>query len=202
MRTYRCVLRCNASRCPSHACARWQVSNACHERCLACAVQALPTHVPLPNTFSKAELKELEEPKLARAARKRVASAKRRLSATVIPALEAALPDVDRSSQEWIGATSLDTYLWAVNLVGSRALTIQGRKYLVPFADMFNYAPHHQQRDADSGANFLKCDFMGRSLDTPCARACTKLMWTAMCNLSPPCVQVPPARRAHIRRRC
>ena len=116
----------------------------------------MPTHVPLPNTFTTAELKELEEPKVSRAARKRVAAAKSRLAAAVVPALEAALPGEDHTAPEWLSTTSLDTYLWAVNLVGSRALTIQGRKYLVPFADMFNYAPHHQHRDADSGANFLK----------------------------------------------
>lgn len=35
-----------------------------------------------------------------------------------------------------------ELYLWGIALVGSRALTIHGRKYLVPFADMFNYQPH------------------------------------------------------------
>lgn len=29
-----------------------------------------------------------------------------------------------------------------MTVVDSRALTIRGQKYLVPFADMFNYAPH------------------------------------------------------------
>lgn len=32
--------------------------------------------------------------------------------------------------------------MWAHSLVSSRALTLHGRKYLVPFADMFNYSPH------------------------------------------------------------
>ena len=35
-----------------------------------------------------------------------------------------------------------DWFIHGVTLVDSRALTIHGRKYLVPFADMFNYEPH------------------------------------------------------------
>ncbi len=33
-------------------------------------------------------------------------------------------------------------FAWAVTITSSRALTIRGDKYLVPFADMFNYEPH------------------------------------------------------------
>ncbi len=36
-------------------------------------------------------------------------------------------------AQEW--------YIHAITVLESRALTIQGRRYLVPYADMFNYAP-------------------------------------------------------------
>ena len=52
--------------------------------------------------------------------------------------------------------THINRYVWAAGLVGSRALTLHGRKYLVPLADMFNYQPHGESRNADSGANFLK----------------------------------------------
>ncbi|RLO04770.1 hypothetical protein DYB28_006573, partial [Aphanomyces astaci] len=37
---------------------------------------------------------------------------------------------------------SLDDYIWATSVLGSRALTIQGVRYLVPFADMFNGQSH------------------------------------------------------------
>ena len=47
-------------------------------------------------------------------------------------------------------------YAWAVAVVGSRALSMSGTKYLVPFADMFNYAPHHEEREANNGAEFLR----------------------------------------------
>jgi hypothetical protein len=42
--------------------------------------------------------------------------------------------DLARVLQTW--------FAWAVSIVNSRALTIRGEKYLVPFADMFNYSPH------------------------------------------------------------
>jgi hypothetical protein len=52
-----------------------------------------------------------------------------------------------------------------VSIVNSRALTIQGEKYLVPFADMFNYAPHK-----------VTCVWvamaMGAVFVRACARAC------------------------------
>lgn len=43
-----------------------------------------------------------------------------------------------------------------MSLVGSRALTLWGKKYMVPFADMYNYQPHAQTREADSGRHFLR----------------------------------------------
>jgi histone-lysine N-methyltransferase SETD3 len=54
-----------------------------------------------------------------------------------------------------------DWYIHAVTVVDSRALTIRGRKYLVPFADMFNYAPHAASRAADRGSHFLKYHVLG-----------------------------------------
>jgi histone-lysine N-methyltransferase SETD3 len=60
--------------------------------------------------------------------------------------------------------STLDWYKWACALVSSRALTMQGRRYLVPFSDMFNYEPQPQQqvRDHENGAHFL----MYHKLDT------------------------------------
>lgn len=33
-----------------------------------------------------------------------------------------------------------DKFMWATALVGSRALTLRGERFLVPFADVCNYA--------------------------------------------------------------
>lgn len=48
-------------------------------------------------------------------------------------------------------------FAWADSLIGSRALTM-GRegKFLVPLADMINYAPHPQARTRNYGKNFKK----------------------------------------------
>jgi hypothetical protein len=52
---------------------------------------------------------------------------------------------------------SLVSFLWAATLVDSRALTIRGEKFLVPFADMLNFspAPHAKDRKPDGGAAYL-----------------------------------------------
>lgn len=122
-------------------------------------IEALPTHVPLPNTFSKNELAMFEDKRFVRSVRKRQRNDARRLERVVVPALRQAFPAA--SGDRWEDATSLASYHWAFNLVGSRALTIRGRKYLVPFADMYNYEPHAEERAADSGANFLKYHRLG-----------------------------------------
>ena len=40
-------------------------------------------------------------------------------------------------------------------LVGSRALIMRGKRYLVPFADMFNFRPQKGDREHSQGQNFL-----------------------------------------------
>jgi hypothetical protein len=63
------------------------------------------------------------------------------------------------------GHDSLQSFVWAATLVDSRALTIKGEKFLVPFSDMLNYEPTPLEGDSSSsnkireradGANFLK----------------------------------------------
>ena len=50
---------------------------------------------------------------------------------------------------------SLQSFVWAATLVDSRALTIRGAKYLVPFADFLNFAPVPVP---DGGATRAKAD--------------------------------------------
>ena len=54
-------------------------------------------------------------------------------------------------------------FAWAVSIVNSRALTIQGEKYLVPFADMFNYAPHK-----------VTCVWVAMAMGAVFVRACAR----------------------------
>ena len=50
---------------------------------------------------------------------------------------------------------ALGMFLWAGSVVGSRAMTIRGNKYLVPVADFHNHLPHPEQRDGSNGERFL-----------------------------------------------
>ena len=75
------------------------------------------------------------------------------------------------------GHDSLQSFVWAATLVDSRALTIKGEKFLVPFSDMLNYEPtpppggggdanSGKIREKADGANFLKyhkLDFSSKS---------------------------------------
>ena len=45
---------------------------------------------------------------------------------------------------------SQENWMYWETIVGSRALIIKGRRYLVPFADMFNYKPQRGERRAHS----------------------------------------------------
>jgi hypothetical protein len=50
---------------------------------------------------------------------------------------------------------SFEDYLWGKTMLWSRAWTVAGKRYLVPVADMFNYAPLAEVRQANLGSNFL-----------------------------------------------
>ena len=72
------------------------------------------------------------------------------------------------------GVPDASAFAHAIALVDSRALTIQGRKYLVPFADMFNCEFDQTERDHESGANFLKYHILGKeTFDVRADRATT-----------------------------
>lgn len=47
-------------------------------------------------------------------------------------------------------------YLWARFLVNSRAFSLNGKRYLVPFADFFNGRGQQQTRAHDNGQHFLR----------------------------------------------
>lgn len=53
-------------------------------------------------------------------------------------------------------AASGPSVMWAQSIVESRALTIRGRKFLVPFADMANHEQHPEPRAQSDGDHFAK----------------------------------------------
>lgn len=110
----------------------------------------LPTSLVLPHMFSKDELKMIEDDMVASLAKKRRKKMKKRYKALKdrIDKVFVDIPNVEFAS--------FKSYLWADSMMGSRALSLKGFKYLVPLSDMFNYSPENDTREADSGANFLK----------------------------------------------
>ena len=114
-------------------------------------LSVLPKRVPLTMFFSDSELKALQSPKRVSEAKKRERQLKKRFK-NVQPQLGALFKDIPEDKK----LNKFEHYAWAVAIVGSRALSMMGTKYLVPFADMFNYAPHHEERAANNGAEFLR----------------------------------------------
>ena len=122
-----------------------------------CRLQILPEAVPLPYFFSENELKEIQiegEERQARGQRQRYTTAFDGLRELLVELVS----DLPVSAEEVTLVCCIvpllhsfllcsvfpalqDKFLWAASLVSSRALTIRGKKYLVPFADMFNYSP-------------------------------------------------------------
>ena len=124
-------------------------------------ISLLPPHVPVPATFSAAELGEVQDDfavKQARETRARIVA--RHAALKQSGTLGAVLA---KSTKKLLHA--VDAFLWADSIVNSRALTLAGKKYLVPFADMTNYAPHSgaASRRNDAGSSFLKYHRLGSS---------------------------------------
>ena len=120
-------------------------------------LKLLPSMVPIPASFSDEELAEIQVPAATGQARNTRRSVLKRHAALVKSGLLGALARgiAAAASKEMRTARA---FAWADAMVNSRALTIEGSKYLVPFADMTNYAPHSDAmtRKHDSGASFLK----------------------------------------------
>jgi len=117
-------------------------------------LDVLPAQVSSAWLFSEAALEALCDPALAES----LATHKARLVSEfeqvaqplIVKALATDGVNVDASE------VRLEDFLRGVALSESRALTISGTKYLVPFADMFNYHHHPSPRQSTNGDFFLK----------------------------------------------
>ena len=86
-------------------------------------LRVLPRTVPLTVFYSKAELKALQDPELARRATARRTELKRRYR-SLAPVVRLLFKDVKASQRR----TRFADYLWAKSVVGSRALSMHGAK--------------------------------------------------------------------------
>ncbi|KDO32531.1 hypothetical protein SPRG_03006 [Saprolegnia parasitica CBS 223.65] len=107
----------------------------------------LPTEIALPMDAPDDALIELQDPGLIQTIRARQAALRASFAS-----LESTLA---RFFAPFGALPTLELYTWAHAVLSSRALTISGRRLLVPFADMFNGKPHEVARAARGGAHFL-----------------------------------------------
>ncbi|ETV69324.1 hypothetical protein, variant 2 [Aphanomyces astaci] len=128
----------------------------------------LPSVIPSPMSFTKHQVAALHDEALIQL----IGDAKRSTTA----AFKALLRKLSAVLKKRKASLSLDDYIWATSVLGSRALTIQGVRYLVPFADMFNGQSHPSARLANNGARFLEFHQLSNHgdvrilADRPCAK--------------------------------
>ncbi|GBG29350.1 Histone-lysine N-methyltransferase setd3 [Hondaea fermentalgiana] len=72
----------------------------------------------------------------------------------LVKTLALALKEDNVPAEAHTDALSLNAFYWATAIVDSRAITISGQKYLVPFVDMFNYKAHMRPRQHANGDFF------------------------------------------------
>lgn len=110
-------------------------------------LDVLPEYVPNLNAFSRVELEELHEPSFADEVMQgwpRFSSQMRHFQ--------------QKAADIWpcdINKITMDEYLWASSIVDSRGFRFQGNVNLAPYSDMFNYFPHVEPRQYNSGNFFL-----------------------------------------------
>jgi len=110
-------------------------------------MNVLPSYVPNLLYFPAQSLAALQEPEFERNA----LEAQKQLlidHKTFLAAVQSFWP-------KELAQIGVDDYRWAASIVDSRGFRFRGKVFLVPFADMFNYAPHEKHREADSGEFFL-----------------------------------------------
>jgi histone-lysine N-methyltransferase SETD3 len=108
-------------------------------------IKVLPKYVPNASYFSRSALTALQQPELERD----VLESQERLVQMFPLFLQTIRPFLQNQ-------LTLDDYRWASSIVDSRGLRFKGKIFLVPLADMFNYAPHPSVRPANSGIFFLE----------------------------------------------
>jgi histone-lysine N-methyltransferase SETD3 len=135
-------------------------------------LNVLPKDVSLPCFFTDTELAALQDPQEAAKARetkKKYYDQYQSLKETSV--LEKVFSGTDEKLLKKYN--NLGMYMWASALVGSRALTMQGHRFLVPFSDMFNYQWEGVERAHDNGAHFLRTHKIGpKTFDISADRDC------------------------------
>eukprot|EP01029_Cantina_marsupialis_P016869 TRINITY_DN378267_c0_g1_i1.p1 TRINITY_DN378267_c0_g1~~TRINITY_DN378267_c0_g1_i1.p1 ORF type:complete len:841 (+),score=238.25 TRINITY_DN378267_c0_g1_i1:47-2569(+) len=115
-------------------------------------INLLPSSVPLPAFFNTEEMDAIQSNYHKRKAENNLQQMEARYS-HIMNAV------INKLGSEAKGVTK-ELFFWANSLIGSRALTLESKKYLVPLADMFNYEPNPLEREFASGDQFGRHHFV------------------------------------------
>ncbi|OQR95723.1 hypothetical protein THRCLA_07626 [Thraustotheca clavata] len=110
-------------------------------------IDVLPQDIPLPVTFSHKDIEELQSPGLQEIIISN--------QATITSSFHSMQSKYGKYFKSFTDPLTLELYMWAKSILSSRALTIRGVRFLVPFADMFNGKPHPNLRESNRGNHFL-----------------------------------------------
>ena len=111
-------------------------------------LQLLPAYVPSLLYFSAEALVELQDPDFEKEGIDMQASARASYFKFMTQV-------TTKWPKEAVDGLTFEQYLWGLSIVNSRGLRFKGKVHLVPFSDMFNYAPHSEPRRATNGEFFL-----------------------------------------------
>ena len=115
-------------------------------------IKMFPQNIQTVAFFNQSEINALQDPiviGLVDTFRNRLDKKYRTLKHT-LNILFASVPKEQRSKY-----ISKQAWMHWETLVGSRALVMRGKRYLAPFADMFNFRPQQGDRERAQGQNFL-----------------------------------------------
>lgn len=117
-------------------------------------LRILPQHIPIGIYFNEDELNALQnKERIASIKKEKKSFEKKFLSFKIKNILSIFFNDIPELVEKY---ATIDRYFWGISVISSRALTIDGKRYLVPLADVFNYNSDLRVRVANDGENYGK----------------------------------------------
>ncbi len=120
----------------------------------------LPNRVPLSWQFSESELTALQDDMSVKTARERLKSIKAQYERVKLDLRQALVGIKGLTTAQINHWNSFEVFAWACSVTASRATSIKGEMYLVPYSDMIGYSPSRVRAAACS------CCFVGLSPST------------------------------------
>lgn len=112
-------------------------------------ISVLPAYIPSLSHFTEQELIELQNEDISKNSIQNHKTQESEFKALKKKFGICTAPELNNLLTEEI-------FVWSKTIVDSRGLRFRGKVYLAPYADMFNYQPLHDLREAEGGESYLK----------------------------------------------